>query len=982
MITRDSWPRIKEIFQSAQELKPEERSDFLDRACGDDKSLREEVEALLVADDSNEDFLSDPAYELIAGIIVPEETEFSADHKIGPYTIKCSLGSGGMGQIYLAEDTRLHRNVALKFISQQFANDPGRVRRFEQEALAASALNHPNICVIHELGTTESGRHFIAMEHIQGITLRDQLSRGPLPVKQSLNIAIQVATALSSAHASRIVHRDIKPENIMLRPDGYVKVLDFGLAKLTEALPIPEAPLLGSKNVGSEAGTLMGTVKYMSPEQLRETKVDERSDIWSLGVVLYEMLTGATPFEAPKPSETIAAIRSVQPASLQFPEHVTGPLRAVITRALDKERDRRYQTISKLAADLKREQAKLQGQTTIDLGSAYPFTGDEQLTQKIEPSGIFTRIKTQALLTTDFLLTEIRSHKGAALFTGVSGVLVFLLLVPNLARFISSIVNRPGPVLTTIEMKPVTNEGNSICTTISPDGKLIAYAEEKDGKQRIVVTNTATYASDIAVPLEDVQYVGLSFTRENGYLFFTRKENGTGILYRQALPHSPPVKIKDGVDSPISFSPQEDRFAFIRLDGKGVYSLVLANVDGSNEQVISTRTGRNKFSTDGLAWSPDGSLIVCATRSWTENGYKVNLMGFDLTSGSEQPLSPESWFAILQISWQEDMSSIVISARDQPTDPVQLWRVNYPAGTRHKITNDLAGYWGASVSGQNIVTVKSEWQWELFIVNAADNYELHSSILSGAGLIYGIAWAGNGQIVYTSMAQGKLNISRINDDGSNQVQLTMNAGNNYTPETSADGRFVVFASDRGTGKFNIWRMNTDGGDLKQLTFSDGNFYPSISPDNQWVVYDNQSSTTKDVWRVPLDGGPPTKIAEKYRMPAYSPDSRRIAARYDLSSGTRDVAIFSGDGEPLRQVQIPVIEWQRVRWLNDHTLSYVKSVNGAANIWSYDLNTGSTVQLTNFNRDQIFAYAWSPDNKKLACQLGSGIANVVVIKSGR
>src|SRR6185436_2832190 len=212
-------------------LSTAERSNFLDRACGDDKSLREEVEALLTADASNEDFLNSPAYHFAAEILV--ETEFSAGQEIGRYTVLCPLGFGGMGQIYLAEDTKLKRKIALKFISQQFATDPQRVRRFEQEALAASALNHPNICVIHELGITETGRHFIAMEYIQGITLRDQLSRGPLPVKQALNIAIQVATALSTAHASGIIHRDIKPENIMLRPDGYVKVLDFGLAKLT-----------------------------------------------------------------------------------------------------------------------------------------------------------------------------------------------------------------------------------------------------------------------------------------------------------------------------------------------------------------------------------------------------------------------------------------------------------------------------------------------------------------------------------------------------------------------------------------------------------------------------------------------------------------------------------------------------------------------------------------------------------------------------
>src|SRR6185312_4590840 len=320
MITHDNWPRIKEIFDSAQQLSRAERPDFLDHACGDDTSLREEVEALLTADAGNEDFLSAPAYEFAASIIAGEETEFSAGQKIGPYTILCPLGSGGMGQIYLAEDAKLRRKIALKFISPQFASDPQRVRRFEQEALAASALNHPNICVIHELGITDSGRHFIAMEYIQGTTLRQQLSDGPLSVSKALNIAVQVATALSSAHASRIVHRDIKPENIMLRPDGYVKVLDFGLAKLTEKTS-------ESKTAGSEIdtklrghtrpGTVLGTVDYMSPEQARGQTVDQRTDVFSLGIVLYQMAAGRAPFAAATDVDKLVSILEKEPPPLE-----------------------------------------------------------------------------------------------------------------------------------------------------------------------------------------------------------------------------------------------------------------------------------------------------------------------------------------------------------------------------------------------------------------------------------------------------------------------------------------------------------------------------------------------------------------------------------------------------------------------------------------------------------------------------------------
>lgn len=980
MITHGSWQRIKEIFQSAQNLSGSELSDFLDQACGDDLSIREEVEALLTADASNEDFLNVPAYEFAATILV--ESEFSAGQKIGPYTILCPLGSGGMGQIYLAEDAKLQRKIAVKLISPQFASDPRRVSRFQQEALAASGLNHPNICVIHESGITENLRHFIAMEYIQGITLREQLSRGPLPIPRALNIAIQVATALASAHASRIVHRDIKPENIMLRPDGYVKVLDFGLAELTEILPQPLGVHEASTNLRTEAGTLMGTVKYMSPEQLREAKIDERSDIWSLGVVLYEMLVGSTPFEAPTPNETIAAIRGGQSTPLKFPDQIPAELVYIISKAVEKERNLRYQSISKVAADLKELQAKLQIQPTIDPVPVYPYSGDEQHTRKIEPSGIFTRIKSQALLTTDFLLSEIRSHKTAALFTGVSGVLVLLLLLPGAIRFANRFINPPNGSQT-LDVNPITNAGTSFSAAVSSDGKWIAHAEERDGKQRLVITNTETSASSEAVPPADVQYLGVSFTRDNNYLYFTRRENDVGVLYSLALPSSSPVKIKVGVDSPISFSPQGNRFAFVRLDSVTTeYSLVVANIDGSNEQVLTTRKGGDRLSVYGLAWAPNDNLIICPTSSWTDHGYVVKLIGIDLKNGQEHQIGSDSWFAILQLAWERDMSGLVISARDQATKPFQLWRISYPDGIRRQITTDLAEYRGVSLADRNIISVRIDRSWELVVASATNDYSDVSSITSGVGLSYGLNWAGNKRIVFSSMAQNKLNILRINTDGADLVQLTANSGDNYSPTASADGRFIVFSSSRGDGHYNLWRMNTDdGSDLKQLTFTDANFYPSISPDDRWVAYDNQQSNKKSVWRVPLQGGPPSRVIETYRMPAFSPDGQLIAVRYDLKSGSRDVAILSSDdGEPLRNVSIPILEWQRVQWLNNHTLSYIKNVDGEANIWSYDLNTGSTKQLTNFNRDQIFAYAWSPDYKMLACQLGTRMGNVIIIKS--
>jgi serine/threonine protein kinase len=367
-MTPERWQQVKEIFQSALQHEPGQRSVFLSNACGGDESLRQEVESLITSHEKDGSFIDSPAYEAAAAMLETEQ-QLKAGQMIGHYEILSTLGKGGMGEVYLARDTRLDRNVALKFLPPDLIKDDERVRRFAQEARAASSLNHPNILTIHEIGEV-GGRRFIATEFVAGETLRERIAGGPMKLADALNTGEQVASALAEAHAAGIIHRDIKPENIMLRRDGIVKVLDFGLAKLTEQKESgPEDSTRAL--VKTSAGVVMGTVTYMSPEQARGLPVDARSDTWSLGVVLYEMMSGRAPFAGATTSDIIAAILEREPRSLNsISSDIPDALEWIVNKALTKDRDDRYQTARELLTDLRRLKQRLSVAAEIERSGA------------------------------------------------------------------------------------------------------------------------------------------------------------------------------------------------------------------------------------------------------------------------------------------------------------------------------------------------------------------------------------------------------------------------------------------------------------------------------------------------------------------------------------------------------------------------------------------------------------------------------------
>jgi serine/threonine protein kinase/tetratricopeptide (TPR) repeat protein len=416
-MTPERWQQLKRIFQSALERNPAERSAFLSQACADDAALRSEVESLISSHDQAGDSIEAMAVEAATEMLSTNQTDSIVGKQIGHYQVLTLIGRGGMGEVFLAQDMDLGRKVALKLLRTEFTRNEERLRRFRQEARAASSLNHPNILTIHEIGQADT-LHFMATEYVEGETLRQHISRARMTLGQVLDVATQVASALAAAHQAGIIHRDIKPENIMLRSDGYVKVLDFGLAKLAESKAIDTT----LPKVETQPGLVMGTVSYMSPEQARGLAVDARTDIWSLGVMIYEMAAGRQPFEGETASDVMSLIlqKEPPPLTLSLPE-VPGELERIVRKALRKDKEERYQTIKDLLIDLRNLRKELELEAEMER-SATPMVGHPTSAQSAAATA-------HSMSSAEYIVTEIKQHKrSAALILGMVIVSAILLL--------------------------------------------------------------------------------------------------------------------------------------------------------------------------------------------------------------------------------------------------------------------------------------------------------------------------------------------------------------------------------------------------------------------------------------------------------------------------------------------------------------------------------------------------------------------------
>lgn len=912
----------------------------------------------------------------------------SSGTRLSHYVIRFQIGSGGMGEVYLAEDERLGRNVALKLLPTGFVNESDRLRRFEQEARSASALNHPNILTIYEVGQAE-GTHFIATELVEGVTLRERMAKGKLSVAESLDISTQVASALSAAHQAGIVHRDVKPENIMIRRDGLVKVLDFGLVKLTEqavASVSTQAPTL-TEAFNTDPGVVMGTVRYMSPEQTRGLAVDARTDIWSLGVVLYEMLAGHPAFEGMTTSDLIAAVLTREPTPLaQHMPEIPAQLQRIVRKALTKEIEERYQDIRDLRIDLKNLRRELDLEAEIH-GSASPQISASALKNRssgltLDPAG---GAALQATSSVEYLVDQAKRHRATALLTSLALVSALVTVAYFLFR---PAADSP---FQNLSITKLTRHGKARYAAISPDGKYVAYVTEEEGRQNLLLRQVATEGDVVIVPPAEVEYQGVTFSHDGTHLYYTIATRGLlkGTTYRVPALSGVSRKIVDNVSSPVALSPNSQRLAFVRdLPSQGESVLVSVNADGTGEKRITQRKKPSFFALEGPAWSPDGKHIACSVINYDPN-YHEDLMIVNTEDGSEKQLTVDLWANIGWTAWLAQGQGLVLIGRKKFPD--QLWHLSYPAGEARQITNDLTTYRGLNVpaAANTLVTVQSVHISNIWIAPGG-NSRRAKQLTHGLGRfdgIDGVTFTPNGQIVYASFAAGERHLWLMEPNGSNQKMLTQNTSSSRAPAVSPDGNYIVFASTRRGGR-NIWRMNTDGSNHIQLTKGKLESTPSFSPDGRWVVYSSIDSqyAKQTIWKISVDGGDAVRLNDNFSShPSVSPDNKFIAwleMEEDLPLRLA-VMPFTEKG-PIKTFEIPSslanTRQPVVRWSPDgRMLTYIDTKDGVSNIWGQPLDGGRPVQLTTFETDEIFWFDWSKDGKNLVLSRGSEASDVILIK---
>ncbi len=1008
-MTPERWQQVKQIFHVALEREPKFRADFLAQACGADQTLRAEVESLITSYEQTGSFIDSPAYQAVAEMIADEQAELRAGETITQYEIISHLGSGGMGEVYLAEDRRLRRKVALKILPALFTKNADRLRRFEQEARAASALNHPNILTIYETGQL-GARPYIATEYVEGETLRQHIARGRLQPGDALELIAQLASALAAAHQAGIVHRDIKPENIMIRGDGLVKVLDFGIAKLVKETSGPEE---ATRPLGkTDTGLVIGTSRYMSPEQARGLAVDARTDIWSLGVVLYEMLSGHAPFEGQTSSDVIAAVLEREPIPLaRRAEEVPEALEWIVTKALTKEKEERYQTAREMLTDLRRLQqrlavaAQLERSASPDLSREEMAAGSSGQASSAATDELKTRTdeRTAARTTAGVghLIGQLeRNGRGALLALAalvIAGVAFGFYKFSGQNRSATSPQTKPGANGTTDVLKTmqITSwSGLDIYPALSPDGNAVAYSSDHNGTFEIYIKQLAPGGREIQLTTDGQQNFEPAWSPDGKLIAYHSKTRGGiwlvpafGGATRQLTDFgSRPAWSRNG--SLIAF--QSGELNDLGPTGPAAFppsTLWTVPVGGGAPEQL-TKAGNPIGGHGSPSWSPDGKRIVFATSVGNQGGiWSVSANGGELKQLSKQ--------GIFDPVYAPDGESIYFSGGTG--EGWALWRLRVspqtgePVGEAVVIKDTgatLYKHLRISADGKKIACAALQ-----FINNLSS-----IPVTPGAGEAKGSpirltqdtnyrkllpVFSPDGQkIAFVLLRIGaKADVWVMDADGKNQTQLTADpsTSNNYPSWFPESDRIAYQSAWQGRPMMRAINPQTR---RDQLLFESDQYmgWPQLSPDGKQFAFNSTKSGTINVWTVPVAGGEPKQLTfdqEMLGFPAWSPDGHLLALEMKRGDDTHIAIIPSGGGEP---VQLTSERGQSFpgSWSPDGSKIVFAGERGSIwNIWSVSVKDKAEEQLTSYTKLNAYVRypSWSPLGTHIAYEYAETTGNI-------
>ncbi len=890
---------------------------------------------------------------------------------ISHYRIIRQLGSGGMGIVYEAQDLTLGRSVALKFLPPGLASDPAALDRFLLEARAASALNHPNICTIYAVENAD-GQSFIAMELLDGQTLDGLVNASPnqggMPMDRVIEFSTQMSDALEAAHAKGIVHRDIKPANIFVTKRGQVKILDFGLAKL---LQTAETETLGATAHLTTPGSTVGTIAYMSPEQARGEALDARTDLFSLGTVIYQMLTGQLPFSGATSAVIFHAILERNPVPpMQLAPATPAKLQEIVGKLLEKDRDLRYQSAADLRGDLKRLKRDSDSQGTPATVPSSPTI----------PVAVSSRPKPAS---SSAVVAAVRENK---LGTGVTAIILLGILAVAAYGVFAFLHRRQPQIFQNVSATKVTDSGKVIFANISPDGKYILSMVRENGQASLRLLNVPTNSNTQVAPPAPLYYLGVRFSPDSNYLYFIRSEPGNGelkYLFRAPLLGGSAQKIVADVDSNITFSPDGSKFAYIRNDNPdpGKYQLIIRTTDSGQESVLTSGP-----ISEGLfqpAWSPDGKVIMCGALH--VGTALAGLVSIDANTGKRSVFSTGGGQILELPTWLPNGHGLAVLTTDQTSNfyGKQIGWISYPDGKISPITHDTNNYTDLSVSasGKVMAAVQFENHWGLYVIPSGSDGAQAKQITT-ADSSTNFAWTKDRQLI----GDQQNTLSLINPETGERSAFPTEPGHaSGNPTACADGRYVAFilVDHANSGNQNVWRMDSSGGNLKQLTSGKTEDSPWCSPDSGWIFY-IEIGNERTLSKVSIDGGQAQVVATIPMSSVFdisSDGQMAVFTTLDHSGGHKEkLVLVQTDSGQTKQMELERERFGLIRFSPDgKSAIYPTRENGVDNLWSQPLDGSKGKQLTSFTAEHIWDFRWSPDGSKLAIGRGHAEADVVLIR---